>query len=181
MQRLNEGLEHFSKLFTHWAGSSWAFAVACGVVLIWAVSGPFFGYSETWQLVINTGTTIVTFLMIFLVQRTQNKESLAMNLKLNELLATQKGASNALINLEDLSEHEVNALHKRFADLAARLKQHLEDCDEHSVREVASEAEGLLTETGDKVKARAARKKDRAASNGNGAKQKSQEPEPHEA
>ena len=170
MQYINDLLEHFSKHVTHWAGSSWAFAIACSVVLVWAVTGPLFDYSETWQLVINTGTTIVTFLMVFLVQRAQNKESLAMHVKLNELLASQKGASNALINLEDLSEQEIDALHKRFANLADRLKKHMEDCDEHSVREVASEAENLLAETESTAKEREAQKRDAAASNGHGSK-----------
>ena len=173
MQRLNDALEHFSKQVTHFAGSSWAFAIACAIVIIWAVTGPLFGYSETWQLVINTGTTIVTFLMVFLVQRAQNKEALAMHVKLNELLASQKGASNALINLEDLSEHEIDALHNRFANLADRLKQRMEDCDEHSVREVASEAKDLLAETGNKVKERQAHRRDLAATKGRDSKEAS--------
>jgi low affinity Fe/Cu permease len=151
MEWLNEKLEGFSKLVTHWAGSSWAFSLACFVVLGWAVTGPIFNYSENWQLVINTSTTIVTFLMVFLVQRTQNKESLAVNVKLNELLASQKGASNNLINLEDMSEHQINALHKRFSSLAERLKDYAENCDEHSVTEVADEAQELMARTGQKV------------------------------
>jgi low affinity Fe/Cu permease len=117
---------------------------------VWAVTGPLFNFSETWQLVINTGTTIVTFLMIFLVQRTQNKESLALHVKLNELLASQKGASNELINLEDLSEHDVTELHKRFADLAERLKQYAEDGDQHSVSEMTHEARELMARAGGK-------------------------------
>ena len=82
-----------------------------GIVLVWAVTGPLFDYSETWQLVINTGTTIVTFLMVFLIQRAQNKDSLVLHLKLNELLAATQGASNRLINAQDFSEEEIKTLH----------------------------------------------------------------------
>src|SRR5207237_2497411 len=104
-----------------WTGSTWAFTVAVAVIVIWAVTGPIFRFSDTWQLVINTGTTIVTFLMVFLIQRTQNKDSLAIQLKLNELLASQQGASNRLINLEDLSEDEIITIHHRFSTLSQRL------------------------------------------------------------
>jgi len=89
--------------------------VAAATVLVWLVSGPFFGYSETWQLVINTGTTIVTFLMVFLVQRAQNKDSRAIHLKLNEVVAAMRGSSNRLINVEGLTEDEVQALHRTTA------------------------------------------------------------------
>src|SRR5262245_25857964 len=85
--RLNWLLERFSHQVTKWTGTSWAFGIAVVVILVWAVTGPLFNYNETWQLVINTGTTIVTFLMVFLIQRSQNKESQALELKLNELLA----------------------------------------------------------------------------------------------
>src|SRR5262245_8332599 len=96
----------FSTKVTVWAGSSVAFVLACATVVVWAVTGPMFHYSDTWQLSINTGTTIVTFLMVFLIQRGQNKESLAIQLKLNELVAAIEGASNRLIDVEDLSEEE---------------------------------------------------------------------------
>ena len=91
-------LEKLSQSATRWSGGSAAFAVAFGVVLLWLVTGPLFHFSDTWQLVINTGTTIVTFLMVFLIQRAQNKESRAMQLKLNELVAALQGASNRLVN-----------------------------------------------------------------------------------
>lgn len=91
-------------------GSSSAFLIALAVVVIWAATGPLFGYSETWQLVINTGTTIVTFLMVFIIQKAQNKESLAVQLKLNELIAATTGASNRLVAVEDLSDEELNVL-----------------------------------------------------------------------
>src|SRR5262245_44823466 len=91
-------LERLSLRATHWAGSSPAFAVACGVILVWVLTGPVFHYSDTWQLVINTGTTIVTFLMVFLIQRAQNKDARAIHLKLNEIVAALEGASNRLVN-----------------------------------------------------------------------------------
>src|SRR5438128_10856193 len=103
---------------TRWAGSSWGFGSALLAVLIWAATGPMFHWSDTWQLVINTSTTIVTFLMVFLIQRSQNKDSLAIQLKLNELVAALEGASNRLISVEDLSEHELHVLHIHFQRLA---------------------------------------------------------------
>ena len=103
--------ERISTAVTRWTGSTPAFALAVLTILVWGVTGPFFGYSDTWQLVINTGTTIVTFLMVFLIQRSQNKDSHAVQLKLNELVAAVDGASNRLIDVEDLSEHEVELLH----------------------------------------------------------------------
>ena len=87
-------------------------------MLAWLITGPLFGFSNTWQLVINTGTTIVTFLMVFLIQRSQNKDALAVQLKLNELVAAMKGASNRLIDVEDLSEDELAALHAHYRKLA---------------------------------------------------------------
>jgi len=146
LQRLNHVLEHFSHTITVWAGSSWAFAGALLIVAVWGLTGPLFGYSDTWQLVINTGTTIVTFLMVFLIQRTQNKDALAMQVKLNELLAAQQGASNRLINLEDWSEEEIVALHQRFSKLSTRLDTAADDCNSHSVAE-AKEAVEEATET----------------------------------
>jgi low affinity Fe/Cu permease len=100
-------LERFSTTVTRWAGSTTAFSLACAIVLAWAATGPIFGFSDTWQLVINTGTTIVTFLMVFLIQRTQNKDSMAIQLKLNELVGAMEGASNRLIDVEDLTEAEL--------------------------------------------------------------------------
>src|SRR5215208_6510599 len=114
-------LERMSTVITHWTGSTAAFALACLVILAWVATGPIFGYSDTWQLVINTGTTIVTFLMVFLIQRAQNKDALAIHLKLNEIVAAMEGASNRLIDVEDLSEPEIDALrayYKRLIDLA---------------------------------------------------------------
>src|ERR1051325_2332377 len=93
-------LERASRWATRWAGSSAAFGIAVGTIVVWGVTGPLFGFSDTWQLVINTGTTIVTFLMVFLIQRSQNKDSQALHLKLNEIVAALEGASNRLINVE---------------------------------------------------------------------------------
>ena len=109
--------ERLSGRVTKWAGSSRAFVLAVGVVAVWGITGPYFEYSNTWQLVINTGTTIVTFLMVFLIQRTQNKDSLVLQTKLNELLAASR-ASNRLIDIEDLTEEEVRCLHDRYQELA---------------------------------------------------------------
>ena len=100
-------------------GSAWAFAIAVFVCLVWAVSGPFFHYSETWQLIINTGTTVATFLMIFLVQNAQNRDSKAMLLKLDELIRAQTGARNGLISLEGMTEAEIQQLESEFQRLRA--------------------------------------------------------------
>jgi len=135
LQTLNWTLERFSHRVTDWVGSSWAFGVAVLLILIWAVTGPIFDYSETWQLIINTGTTIITFLMVFLIQRSQNKESLAVEVKLNELLAAQEGASNKLINAEDMSEEEIRELHKQFRGLASQLQAAADDRSPHSITE----------------------------------------------
>ena len=115
-------IERFSMSVTKWSGSTTAFAMACGVVIVWAVTGPIFNFSNTWQLVINTGTTIVTFLMVFLIQRTQNKDSLALQLKLNELVAAIEGANNRLIDCEDLTEEELQVLHDHYAKLVLMAK-----------------------------------------------------------
>jgi len=128
-------LEVFSRKITHWSGSSWAFLIAFGIIVVWAATGPVFGFSDTWQLVINTGTTIVTFLMVFLIQRAQNKESLAVQLKLDEIVAAIKGASNRLINVEDLSEEEINTLHKYYAKLASGAKNDPEPTESHTIEE----------------------------------------------
>src|SRR6188508_1204485 len=100
-------------------GSFWTFSAALAVVLVWAATGPIFHYSETWQLVINTGTTIVTFLMVFVIQHAQNKDMRAVQLKLNELIAAVDGASNRLIDIEDLSERELERLYARYRRLAS--------------------------------------------------------------
>src|ERR1700761_5788174 len=110
--------EKFSNWATNATGSSAAFIIAIVVILVWIVTGPVFHYSDTWQLIINTGTTIVTFLMVFLIQKSQNKDSKAIHLKLNELLASHQGASNRMVDIEDLTEEELNHLHKFYVELS---------------------------------------------------------------
>jgi low affinity Fe/Cu permease len=104
-------------------GSAWAFSLALLVVVVWAFTGPLFGFSNTWQLVINTGTTIVTFLMVFLIQNTQNRDGRAMQLKLDELIKTSKRARNSLIDLEDMSDDELDGFQKEFAHYLDRRKK----------------------------------------------------------
>lgn len=110
--------ERFANWATNATGSSTAFIVAMVVIVVWAVTGPVFKYSDTWQLVINTGTTIVTFLMVFLIQKTQNKDSKAIHLKLNELLASHQGSSNRMVDIEDMTEAELDQLHKFYVQLS---------------------------------------------------------------
>lgn len=128
-------LERFSTTTTRWTGSAAAFAVACGVILAWILSGPIFDYSNTWQLVINTGTTIVTFLMVFLIQRSQNKDALAVHLKLNELVAAMQGASNRLIDVESLTEHDLAVLRQHYGKLAEMAKHDSTLTESHSIEE----------------------------------------------
>ncbi len=139
MARKSGWLERASGRVTAWAGSSWAFGLAFGVVLAWAVTGPIFGFSNTWQLLINTGTTIVTFLMVFLIQRSQNKDSQAVHLKLNELVAAVGGASNRLISAEELSEDEVRILHKHFHRLVELAQKDEDFTRAHSIEEAEAE------------------------------------------
>jgi low affinity Fe/Cu permease len=132
--------ERSARLVTAWTGSSQAFAGAIGVIVVWALLGPIFHFSDTWQLVINTGTTIVTFLMVFLIQRSQNKDSQAIHLKLNEIVASLQGASNRLINVEDLTEDEVRMLHRHYQTLAQLAKRDATLTASHSVEEAETRA-----------------------------------------
>jgi low affinity Fe/Cu permease len=116
-------LERVAAGTTRWVGSSWVFLAALLLTAAWLVSGPLCHWSDTWQLVMNTISSVVTFLMVFLLQRSQNKDAVAMQLKLNELLAAHRGASNRLINLEDLSEEEVYDLHRCYQQLAERAEK----------------------------------------------------------
>ena len=129
--------ERMSSAVTAWTGSASAFATALAIVVAWAITGPVFHYSNTWQLVINTGTTIVTFLIVFLIQRTQNKDSLALQLKLNELVAVMEGASNRLIDVEDLDEDELKTLHEYYGRLAEMAKNDNILGESHSLDEAA--------------------------------------------
>ena len=127
--------ERVARAISQFTGSTTAFLIAALVVLIWAATGPLFDYSTNWQLVINTGTTIVTFLMVFLIQRTQNKDALAVQLKLNEIVAALQGASNRLVNVEDLSERELSTLHRHYQVLAEMAKTDFDVHQSHSVDE----------------------------------------------
>lgn len=123
MKRITEShkgnfFERFSSKVTQMTGSSLAFIFALGSVIVWAVMGPFFNFSENWQLVINTGTTIITFLMVFLIQKSQNKDSLAIQLKLNELVAAHEFASNRLVNVENMTEDELKVIKKYYCKLS---------------------------------------------------------------
>ena len=132
---LGQALERFSRKATEATGTSSAFILALLVIVVWIVTGPLFHFSDTWQLVINTGTTIVTFLMVFLIQRSQNKDALAIHLKLNEIVAALEGASNRLIDVEDLSEEEIKTLHKYYQRLVTMAKKDLKLTQSHSIEE----------------------------------------------
>ncbi|MDQ8006327.1 MAG: low affinity iron permease family protein [Pedobacter sp.] len=125
--------ERFSNAATKFTGSSPAFISAVAIVVIWAVSGPIFHYSETWQLVINTGTTIITFLMVFLIQKAQNKDGKAIQLKLNELIASHEKASNRMVDIEDLTEEELDQFHKFYATLAKLADDDADIHQSHSI------------------------------------------------
>ena len=131
-------LEQFSARVTDWVGSSRAFAIALAAIVAWALTGPLFGFSDTWQLVINTGTTIITFLMVFLIQRSQNKDAVALHLKLNEIVAALQGASNRLINVEDLTESEVRMLHRHYGRLAELSRENGSLTESHSIEQAVT-------------------------------------------
>lgn len=123
----------FSNKAADWTGSPQVFIAAVAIVVIWAISGPVFGYSDTWQLVINTGTTIVTFLMVFLIQNTQNRDSKAMQLKLDELIRVMPGAHTSLLDLEELSDRQLQHIRDKYESIArdarARIKEGGSDID----------------------------------------------------
>src|SRR5436189_4983629 len=123
---LRRAFDVFAGKSSKTAGSPWAFGVAVAVLLIWAVSGPFFGFSDTWQLVINTGTTIVTFLMVFLIQSTQNRDSEAMHIKLDEIVRALEGAHNALLDLEELEEGDIDHIRSDYERLADEARKELQ-------------------------------------------------------
>ena len=129
----------WSSRFATWVsikvGSTPAFMIALLVVIVWACTGPIFHFSDTWQLVINTSTTIITFLMVFLIQHAQNRESLAVQLKLNEIVAALEGASNRLVSVEDLEDDELEVLHKHYRELAKMAKDEAHIMESHSVGE----------------------------------------------
>src|ERR1051325_3567034 len=111
---VSDAFRIFARKTSNVLGSAWAFVVAIGIIVVWGVTGPTFHYSDTWQLIINTGTTIVTFLMVFLIQNTQNRDAKAAHLKLDEIIRALKGARNQLIDLEKLSDQDITSLEKQF-------------------------------------------------------------------
>jgi low affinity Fe/Cu permease len=119
------GFGHFARATANAAGRPTTFAVAVGIILAWAVLGPLFGYSDTWQLVINTATTIVTFLMVFLIQNTQNRDAEALHIKIDELIRSIEGAHNALLDLEDLDERDLDKIRAEYTLLAEQAKRGL--------------------------------------------------------
>jgi len=136
----------FAKWTSHAAGHPAAFAVAVLIVGAWALTGPIFGFSDTWQLVINTGTTIVTFLMVFLIQNSQNRDSTALQLKLDELIRALEGAHNAMLDLEELEDKELEQIRQRYEELARRARSEMrhghKDTDVEQVEVGDSTSEG---------------------------------------
>ena len=127
--------DRFASSVTRWAGSPVAFSIALATVLVWAAAGPVFRFSEDWQLVINTGTTIITFLMVFLIQQSQNKDSVAIHLKLNELLAANRNASNRMIGIEELDEQALREVATFYAKLSQRAQAAGAKKETHSIDE----------------------------------------------
>jgi len=142
MKKKNKSRQQFSLFFdrmatavTKAAGRPAAFILACLVIILWAITGPIFGFSDTWQLVINTGTTIITFLMVFIIQQTQNKDTIALQLKLNELIASSGSASNNLVSVEDLTTEELEVLKKFYTRLSVLAKKERNIHASHSLDE----------------------------------------------
>ncbi|MGI4020496.1 MAG: low affinity iron permease family protein [Janthinobacterium lividum] len=125
--------ERFANWATKATGSATAFIIALLVIIVWGISGPIFKYSEVWQLVINTGTTIITFLMVFLIQKSQNKDSKAIHLKLNELIAADKYASNRMVSIEDLSERELDKLREFYCTITELAEKDSDIHESHSI------------------------------------------------
>ena len=142
---VSDQFEALSEAVTRWTGGTGAFATAFLIIIVWGLLGPVFHYSDTWQLVINTGTTVITFLMVFLIQRTQNKDALAIHLKLNELVAAVEGASNLLIEVEDLSEHELRVLRRHYRELVTLARGEADLGHSHSVEEARHRHHRKLT------------------------------------
>ena len=133
--------QSFATKVTKATGSPWAFIIAFLIIIVWAISGPIFNFSDTWQLVINTGTTIITFLMVFVIQQSQNKDTIALQLKLNELIAVNEKASNRLIDVEDLTTEELEVLKKFYVKLSQLAKNDTELFSSHSIDEAKSSHE----------------------------------------
>jgi low affinity Fe/Cu permease len=127
MNKLHHAFTVFAKWASRATGHPIAFILAVVTIIIWALTGPMFGFNETWQLVINTGTTIVTFLMVFLIQSTQNRDTAAMQIKLDELIRSTRGAHNALLDLEEMEEADLERLRRDYEDLAAAARRDLKE------------------------------------------------------
>lgn len=136
--------DKFSNTVVKVTGSPVMFLSALGAVIVWALCGPLFGFSDTWQLVINTSTTIITFLMVFVIQQAQNKDSMALHLKLNELLASTKGASNRVVNIEDLTEEELLVLKKFYIKISKLAQQESDLHQTHTIDEAQKNHEKKL-------------------------------------
>jgi low affinity Fe/Cu permease len=129
--------ERFALKITRLTGSPSTFFLAFTIILVWGITGPIFKFSDTWQLVINTGTSVVTFLMVFIIQQNQNKDSISIQLKLNEIVAAMEGASNRLINVEDLSEEDLLILHAYYKKLSEMSQKETSLNKSHSIEEAA--------------------------------------------
>ncbi|XSG84315.1 MAG: low affinity iron permease family protein [Methylohalobius sp. ZOD2] len=127
--------DHFARLSSRLAGRPFAFSIAIAIILLWMLSGPVFGFSDTWQLIINTATTIVTFLMVFLIQHTQNRDTDAIQIKLDELIRAMDSAENILLDLEEMEEKELEILRQRYLDLARQAREQI-----HKRKEAEKEA-----------------------------------------
>jgi low affinity Fe/Cu permease len=136
---LSKIFDAFSAKVTKLTGSPGAFMIALFTIIAWAITGPVFNYSDTWQLVINTGTTIITFLMVFLIQQSQNKDTLALQIKLNELIAANKNASNRLIDSEDLTGEELEVLKKFYIKMSEKAKQEQDLKKTHSIEDAVTD------------------------------------------
>jgi low affinity Fe/Cu permease len=136
---MNDRFRKIAHQVSELTGTSWAFVTAILIILVWGVTGPVFRFSDTWQLIINTGTTIVTFLMVFLIQNTQNRDAKAMHLKLDELLRAVNGARTSMVDLEDCSDEELARLQEAFRRLRARQSEKIEDCVEAVEEELDEE------------------------------------------
>lgn len=150
---MNELFRRFAVKMADVVGSSWAFILALGIIIAWALTGPLFGFSEVWQLIINTGTTIVTFLLLFLVQNTQNRDAKAIHLKLDELLRAVEGARTGMVNLEHLSDEELKQLQEEFDQLRGPQLPKLEELEEEVDEEL--EERGIDDEDVDELHAQA--------------------------
>lgn len=144
---MNEFFRKFASRASELLGTPWAFIIAAASILMWGISGPIFGFSDTWQLLANTGTTLITFLMVFLIQNTQNRDAKAIHLKLDELLRGVQGARTSMVDLEDLSDEELKHLQAQFQELHERLNETAGDV--RQAHEAAAQKVNEVRETGE--------------------------------